>query len=232
MPMHNASGIPGSRSVRSVIYDLDGLLLDTEQIYSDAMREVVRRYGKDFDSRFKLRIIGRPAIESARYTVSALGLPVSAEEYLRERNQLLVQRFAAAGSKPGARELVGHLHRHGVKQAVATSSPRDLLEIKIRNHGDWFRQFEHIVSVEDADVGRGKPAPDVFLAASRKLGTEPSECLVFEDSPVGVSAAIAAGMPVVAVPEAEMDHGDFAAANQVLDSLVRFEPAPWGLPPY
>lgn len=232
MPIHNASGIPGSRAVRSVIYDLDGLLLDTEQIYTDAMREVVRRYGKDFDSTFKRRIIGRPAIESARYTVSALGLPVSAEEYLRERNQLLVQRFPAAGSKPGARELVGHFHRHGVKQAVATSSPRELLEIKVRNHQHWFGQFEHIVSVEDADVERGKPAPDVFLAAARKLGAEPSECLVFEDSPAGVAAAIAAGMPVVAVPEAETDDGDFDAANQVLQSLVQFEPGPWGLPAF
>lgn len=232
MPIHNASETTSSWSVRFVIYDLDGLLLDTEQIYSDAMREVVRRYGKDIDAKLKLRIIGRPAIESARYTVSALGLPVSAEEYLRQRNQLLVKRFPAAGSKPGARELVAHLHGHGVKQAVATSSPRELLEIKVRRHRDWFRQFEHIVSVEDADVERGKPAPDVFLAAARKLGASPSECLVFEDSPAGVTAAISAGMPVVAVPEAEMKDGDFAAANQVLDSLTEFEPEPWGLPAF
>lgn len=232
MPIRNANETTSNRKVRCVIYDLDGLLLDTEHIYTDAMREVVRRYGKDFDAKFKLQIIGRPAIESARYTVSTLGLPVSADEYLRQRNELLVKRFPMAASKPGARELVAHLHGHGVKQAVATSSPRELLEIKIRHHRDWFRQFEHIVSVEDGDVERGKPAPDVFLAAAHKLGADPSECMVFEDSPVGVTAAIAAGMPVVAVPEAEMKHGNFAAANQVLDSLVQFEPGHWGLPAF
>ena len=216
--------------VRYLIYDMDGLLLATEQIYTDAMRAVVNRYGKDFDWSFKAQVIGRPAIDSARHTVAVLDLPISAEEFLQERNHLLKQRFSTAECKPGARELVEHFHRFGVGQAVATSSSRELLALKTARHQDWFCLLDHVVSVDDPEVRKGKPAPDVFLAAAHRLGADPAECLVFEDSPAGVAAAVAAGMSVVAVPEPEMNREHFAAANQTLPSLRDFEPTWWGLP--
>jgi len=216
--------------VRYVIYDMDGLLLDTEQIYTDAMRTVVNRYGKDFDWSFKAQIIGRPAIESARHTVAALNLPITAEEYLQKRDQLLKQRFSAAECKRGARELVEHFHHFGVGQAVATSSDHELLELKTARHQEWFCLFDHVVSIDDPEVRKGKPAPDVFLVAARRLGAVPAECVVFEDSPAGVAAAVAAGMPVVAVPEPEMDREHYADANETLDSLLDFIPRKWGLP--
>lgn len=216
--------------VRYVIYDLDGLLLATEQIYTGAMREVAARYGKEFDWSFKAQIIGRPAIESARLTVDALELPITAEAYLHERNELLTERFAYAECKPGARELVEHFHEVGVGQAIATSSNRELLALKTARHQEWFRLLDHVVSVDDLDGKNGKPAPDVFLAAAHKLGADPAECLAFEDSPAGVAAAVAAGMSVVAVPEPEMDRELYAAADQVLDCLLDFDPGRWGLP--
>lgn len=219
-----------SPNARCVIYDMDGLLLATEQIYTDAMRDVVNRYGKDFDWSFKSQVIGRPAIEAARHTVEVLNLPITADAYLEERNELLRQRFSAAECKPGARELVEHFHRFGVNQAVATSSNRELLALKTKLHQDWFPLIDHVVSVDDPEVKRGKPAPDVFLAAAHRLGADPAECLVFEDSPAGVTAAIAAGMSVVAVPEPEISREHFAAADEILSSLCDFEPTRWGLP--
>ncbi len=230
MPIYNANNRASDSVIRCVIFDMDGLLLDTEQIYTDAMREVVNAYGKDFDMSFKAQIIGLPASESAEYTVAELNLPISAEVYLNKRNKLLKQRFAAARSKPGAKELVAHLHRCKIPMAVATSSPRELLELKTRNHQDWFGAFAHILSVEDKDILNGKPEPDVYLAAAHKLGFEPHQCLAFEDSPAGVRSARAAGMPVIAVPELDPGHPDFLAANQVISSLQDFKPQVWGLP--
>jgi pseudouridine-5'-monophosphatase len=209
---------------------MDGLLLATEQIYTDAMRVVVGRYGKKLDWSLKAQIIGLQAIESARHTVAALHLPITAEAYLQERDRELKPRLAAAQCKPGARELVEHLHRCGVRQAVATSSSRELFALKTTRHQDWFRLFDHVVSVDDPEIEQGKPAPDVFIAAARRLGAEVADCLVFEDSPAGVAAAVAAGMPVVAIPEPEMDRDRFVSASQILESLLAFEPEKWGLP--
>ena len=76
----------------------------------------------------------------------------------------------------------------------------------------------------------GKPAPDIFLLAAKRLGVEPAECLVFEDAPSGTEAAIAAGMSVVVVPHPEMDCNYFKNASQIIPSLNDFEPEPWGLP--
>jgi pseudouridine-5'-monophosphatase len=85
---------------------------------------------------------------------------------------------------------------------------------------------------DDPEVNRGKPAPDIFLAAARRLGVTPQQCLVLEDAPSGVEAARAAGMSVVAVPYPGMDHRAFAGASHVLPSLESFNPALWGLPPF
>jgi pseudouridine-5'-monophosphatase len=119
-----------------------------------------------------------------------------------------------------------------VKQGVATSSPRALYDLKVRRHHDWFALFDCVVSVEDPGVARGKPAPDVFLAAACRLGARPAECLAFEDSPAGVSAAIAAGMTVVAIPGPEVGRDSIDGAAEVLDSLEEFRPERWGLPAF
>ena len=215
--------------IHHVIYDMDGLLLDTEPFYTAVTQQIVSRYGKTFDWSVKANMIGRPAIESARYLVAALALPITPEQYLHEREQMLFQLLPTATAKPGARQLIRQLYQQGIPQAVATSSPRALFDLKTQQHQEWFALFDCVVTGDDPDVKQGKPAPDIFLTAAQRLGADPANCLVFEDAPSGLEAALAAGMAVVAVPEPEMDLAAYTEAHEVLASLEEFNPDQWGL---
>lgn len=231
-PARARRAAPPMVRVRYVIYDLDGLLLDTEPFYTRASQVIARRFGKEFDWDLKARMMGRKASEAARTFVEALELPLTPEAYLEERRALLEAWLPRAAPMPGARRLTRHLHRHGIPQAVATSSERRLFELKTRRHREWFRVFACCITGDEPEVRRAKPAPDIFLAAARRLGAEPARCLVFEDSPAGVQAALAAGMVVVAVPDPRMERAGLRGAHQVLGGLDEFDPAAWGLPPY
>jgi pseudouridine-5'-monophosphatase len=217
------------RRAKHVIYDMDGLLLDTERFYTEVTQKIVGRYGKVFDWSVKSHMVGRPAIESARYLVATLDLPIAPEEYLREREGLLEALMPTAEAMPGARELTAALARLRVRQAVATSSSRRLFELKTTRHREWFAGFDAIVVGDDPRIARGKPEPDIFLVAARELGADPADCVVLEDAPSGVAAARAAGMQVVAVPYPGMEPERLAAADAVLPSLADLRPADLGL---
>jgi len=113
------------------------------------------------------------------------------------------------------------LRARGVPQAVATSSSRFFFDLKTRRHAAWFSEvFDVVVTGDDARLQHSKPAPDIFLLAARDLGAEPASCVVFEDAPVGVEAARAAGMQVIAVPDPAMDRARYADADLVVASLA------------
>jgi pseudouridine-5'-monophosphatase len=206
-----------------VIFDMDGVLLDTEGIYTTATRTIVGRFGKTFDWSIKAEMIGRPAIDSARHLVAALGLPITPEQYLAEREALFETLMPEAAAVPGAIELTAALRARGIPVAVATSSSRRMFALKTRRHGPWFRSFPVVVVGDDPRVLRGKPAPDIFLAAA-DLGAVPDRCVVVEDAPAGVEAARAAGMTVVAVPDPAMDAARLSMADLVISTLSRLEP--------
>jgi len=218
------------RLITHVLYDLDGLLLDTEPFYTEVTQAIVGRYGCTFDWSIKSRMIGKRAAESARILVESLNLPITPEDYLRERAQMLESLFPKAQPLPGAKRLTQHLAGRGVRQAVATSSNQREFELKATNHREWFSVFRCFVLGDDPEVRRGKPAPDIFLAAAARIGATPDECLVFEDAPSGVEAACAAGMSVVAVPDPAMAREEYHCAAEILSTLEVFEPEAWGLP--
>ncbi|PWQ97180.1 HAD-IA family hydrolase [Leucothrix pacifica] len=216
-------------TIKAVLFDMDGLLLETESIYTEVTQMIVGRYGKVFDWSVKSHMIGRDSLDAATYLVKALELPFTPEFYLEERNELLNERFAFAQPKPGAPELIRKLADMNVPIAVATSSKKYQFEIKTSKHQDWFSLFDTIVTSDHEDVKHAKPAPDIFLTAAAQLGVAAEHCLVFEDAPSGVAATNAAGMSVIAVPDPNMSHDQFTDANEVLDSLAEFDFDKWGL---
>ncbi len=220
-----------SADVKGVLFDMDGLLLDTEIIYTQVTQEIVGRFGRTFDWSVKANMIGRPAMEAARYLASTLDLPISAEDYLNERDTQLRNRFPACSSLPGAQKLVRHLHGHRVPIAVASSSSHEMYRLKTRNHQSWFSLFDVVVTADDPAVGSGKPAPDIFLVAASRLNIPAQSALVFEDAPSGLQAGIKAGMQVIVIPDPNMDRARYRQATQILDTLAAFRPEDFGLPP-
>ncbi len=220
-----------NHDITHVLFDMDGVLLATESIYTEVTRKIVARFGKEYGWQLKGNMIGRPAIDSARYLVQALDLPISAEQYLTERDDLLRAGFAVCDAMPGAEKLVRHLHAHHIPIAVATSSSRESFAIKTTRHR-WFDLFNTVVSGDDPAITHGKPAPDIFIIAAERLGAKAENTLIFEDSPSGLEAGIKANMRVIAIPDPNMDASRYPGADLILHSIAEFAPQDYGLPAY
>ena len=211
---------------------MDGLLLDTEGIYTEVTQQIVGEYGKVFDWYVKEKIIGRRSIQAAKIIVESLDLPISPQDYLDSRKDVLLEKFKDTEALPGAKEMTTHFFKLGIPQALATSSSSPMFEAKFEKHKKWFSQFAQIVRGDDPELKEGKPAPDIFLLAAKRLRVDPAECLVFEDAPTGTEAALAAGMSVVVVPDPNMNHCHYKNASQIISSLKDFDPEYWGLPKF
>ena len=120
---------------------MDGLLLDTEIIYTQVTQAIVGEFGKVFDWSVKGNMIGRPELDAATYLVDALDLPIQPQEYLEKRNGLLAQAFPNAKALPGAERLIRHLHQHKIPIAIATSSSESMFKLKRTKHAGLVRSF-------------------------------------------------------------------------------------------
>ncbi|HYQ45702.1 MAG TPA: HAD-IA family hydrolase [Polyangiaceae bacterium] len=200
-----------------VIFDLDGVLLDTEKLYTEATQRVVGQYGKTFEWSLKSLMMGRHELEAAELLVQTLALPITAEEYLRAQVPIAEGLFPGATELPGAEAFVKELAARGHVLAVGTSSTRRLYDLKT-THLPWFDVFSAVISGDHPEVRALKPAPDIFLAAARAIAGDPAHCLVLEDSPAGVLAARAAGMSVIAIPDPALPNERFAAAQLIVRS--------------
>lgn len=213
----------------------DGLLLDTETHYTTAQQKVLEPLGVEFTFELKTMMMGKRAIEAAQALIDATGLHdrITPLEFVERREAVLDALFPTSELMPGADKLVRHLHARGVHMAVATSSHRRHFDAKTQRHGDFFALFSHVVT-GDA-VERGKPHPDIFQKAAGLFSAppvDPGAVLVFEDAPAGVTAAKAAGMRCVLVPDARLPEEQRREACEVLGSLEEFDPSRWGLPGY
>lgn len=222
--------LAGKMAAAAVVYDLDGTLLDTENLAWDAINAVVQQFGVEggitWDTRVKL--LGLPGPTWAEIVLDESGLQgrLSPTELLADWHAHLEQLIAQLSSRlPGVDQLVGVLERAGVRQAIATSSTADAVRAKRANHESVFDAMDAIVSGDEVPAGRGKPQPDIYLMAAERLGVRPEDCFAFEDSLSGVRAARAAGMTVIAVPDSRLDVALFEeAAHQVLPSMAAFDP--------
>jgi pseudouridine 5'-phosphatase len=212
-----------SRLPRAVIFDLDGVLLDTEPLYTQALSSLVAQFGKQYTWELKSRTMGTHPRSSARLVIDTLGLPIDIEEYLRLREERLCLLFAAAPAMPGAAEWVQQVSAQRIPIAIATSSERALCELKWSTHA-WLREIPVVICGDDPGLVNLKPAPDIYLAAAARLGIAAEHCLVFEDSPAGVTAGKAAGMQVIALKAPQLDlalvkHADWVVSGYAEVSL-------------
>jgi pseudouridine-5'-monophosphatase len=235
---------PGSglEPVTHVIFDLDGLLIDTERCYTVATNTVANRYGKSFEWEHKVQVMGLPPKESNRRVIEVLGLPLSLEEFAAQIEKAFAEAILGVQLMPGAERLVKHLHSNGIPMAIATGSSRETFARKIKHLGDFFdigKYFTHVVTSCDPDVKKGKPAPDTFLVCAQRFEAngnpnpvKMSHVLVFEDAPAGVAAALAGGMRVVMVPDPRVDPEEKAKATLAIETLHHLEPHTFGLPAF
>ena len=205
--------------IDSVIFDLDGVLLDSEHVWDQARRELARERGRPWPETATRAMMGMSSLEWSRYMHDVVGVPDPPEEISREvvgrleeiyRRELpLVEGAVKAVQRLAARWPLG----------LASSSNRELIDLVLELSG-LARYFQATVSSEE--VARGKPEPDVYLEAARSLDGSPERCAAVEDSDAGIRSAKAAGMRVLAIPNPQFPPGEdaLALADEVLGSLA------------
>jgi HAD superfamily hydrolase (TIGR01509 family) len=184
----------------AVLFDMDGLLLDTERLAMQSLASAATAMGIDAPEPFRHAMIGVPADRCRVLVQERFGPAFPADAYLAEATRRMEGMIdaGALALKPGVLELLSDLDELGMRRAVATSSGRAKAERHLRQVGVLHR-FDNVVTRDD--VARGKPHPDLFLRAAAEVGANPTECLVLEDSYNGVRAAHLAGATVVMVPD-------------------------------
>ncbi|XP_042403400.1 bifunctional riboflavin kinase/FMN phosphatase-like isoform X1 [Zingiber officinale] len=218
------------RATSHVILDLDGTLLNTDAITNEVLKVFIMRYGKKWDSRKAHRIVGRTPAEAAAIIVEDYELSCTLEEFISQITPMFFDQWCNIKPLPGSNRLIKHLTSHGIPMALASNSPKSNIEEKISFHEGWKEAFSVIVGGDE--VNMGKPSPEIFVEAAKRLNVDPSTCLVVEDSLPGVTAGKEAGMLVVAVPSIPKQGGLYNSADEVINSLLDLRLEKWGLPPF
>jgi HAD superfamily hydrolase (TIGR01509 family) len=207
----------------AVVFDMDGVLIDSEQAWSDAREELARETGGSWAPGTQERMMGMSSPEWSRFMRDELGVPLEPSEISQAVVDRLERRYREhLPLLPQARGAVERLAERW-PLAIASSSNRPLIDL-VLSLARLDGAFRATVSSEE--VRRGKPAPDVYLEAARRLGVQPEECVAVEDSTNGITSAAAAGMRVIAVPRPDYPAAPeaLARASVVLGSLAQLTP--------
>jgi HAD superfamily hydrolase (TIGR01509 family) len=204
-------------SLQAVIFDMDGVLVDSEPFGFEALRRVMARHGLPYGEAENAEFLGRTTLESCRILKARHRLPES-EETLAEwyLEGMLEQISRGPIPMPGVPRVLEKVRASGYRMALASSAELRVIDANLTALA-LRPLFEAVIS--GTQVARGKPAPDVFLAAAERLGVAPGGCLVVEDSRNGLLAAKAAGMRCAVVPCAHTRHQDFGEADHRLGAL-------------
>lgn len=218
-----------TRRPGAVVCDMDGLLIDSERLERRVWRLAATEHGIEMSDERFASFVGHPSDEGERMlrryygeSFDVTGFRASCHRGVRE-----IMEAEGVGLRPGAREWLAFVAELGIPLAVATSSGPRLMKERL---GELQSLFGAVVT--RADVVRGKPFPDLYLEAARRLGVPPGECLALEDSPTGTRAALAAGMPVVVIPDLvalpDELRDEVAAVFESLDELRSAVSGGWG----
>ena len=193
--------------IQAIVFDLDGVLIDSEQVWDGVRERLANERGGRYDERSQRAMMGMSSPEWSRYMHDVVGLRESPEQINREVVARMLELYAEGPPwLPGALDAVRRLAA-AFPLGLASSSNRELIDVVLAAGGVAAR-FRATVSSEE--VARGKPAPDVYLEASRRLGIEPHACAAIEDSHNGIRSAKAAGMTCLAVPNLHFPPGEEA----------------------
>ena len=178
----------------AAVFDMDGLLIDSERAIRDAWQSAAQERGITISTSQYTSVVGRASAEADAQLASFLG----GEKALEEIRQVVISKLRVFPAKPGATELLTGLRKREIPCAIASSS--STTEIKQRLEAVGLAEYFHSFAGGD-EVPKGKPDPSVYLLAALRLGISPEKCLAFEDSQNGIKSAVSAGMQVVAVPD-------------------------------
>lgn len=203
--------------IKAVVFDLDGLMFNTEEVFNRSGREQLRRRGKELTDELVSRMMGRRAHEAFAVMVEVHGFTDTIEELQRESREIFYEMLPEyLAPMPGLFDLLDVLESRPLPKGVATSSARAYLE-DILGRFELLSRFPMTLTAED--VTDGKPHPEIYLKAAERIGVDPREMLVLEDSEAGTKAGAAAGAVVVSVPHEYSRRHDFSAATYVATGL-------------
>jgi HAD superfamily hydrolase (TIGR01509 family) len=209
--------------IEAVVFDLDGILVQSEELWDEARRELAQEHGIEWPDGATDAMMGMSSKEWSRYVHDEVGVPDSPEEINRRVLEKLEQRYRTDlpwidGAQDAVRRMAASF-----PLGLATSSNREIIDIvvEVGGFGDLFQ-----VTMSSEEVERGKPAPDVYLEATRRMGIDPARTAAIEDSTNGLLAASAAGMRVIAIPNDAHPPAEkgLAVADVVLDSIDELTP--------
>jgi HAD superfamily hydrolase (TIGR01509 family) len=205
-------------NLRAIVFDLDGIIANTEDLYEQAGETVLARRGKSYDAPLKEHMMGRPVVDALKIMIECHSLPDPLDDLMEECRDVLDGLMATdLAPMPGLIPLLDDLQVLQLPVAVATSALREYAD-NVLTRLNIKQRFQFILTAED--ISHGKPAPDVYLLAAKKLSLEPPRMMVLEDSANGCRAGVAAGAYVVAVPNRHTSSHNFAGARFVAETLA------------
>lgn len=211
--------------IKGIIFDMDGVLIDSEPLHLLAYQELFGGYGIAHTEDDNKEFIGRKDLEMAQTLIERHKLPLAPLQLVKSKEQILA-RLIKNGlvTRPGVMRILQKAQESRLPVGVASSATLPTIELVIETL-DIGRYFQTLTSGDE--VANGKPAPDVFLLAAQRMAVEPGNCLVIEDSYNGICAAKAAGMNCVAVPCQATRHQDHTKADKILDNLESLNLDEW-----
>lgn len=217
--------ITETSQVKAIIFDMDGVLLDSEPLHLKAYQLFLQNFGITFTEEDNRPFLGRKDLELATHLISQHGIEMNPLELVDEKEKLMATLISAGISPmPGVVKVLQDAESLKISCGIASSATLPTIK-SIVDALHISRYFQALTSGDE--VENGKPAPDVYLLAAARLGVKPNQCLVIEDSQNGVSAAKAANMHCVAIPCATTQHQDHSRADKILDTLESLNLSAW-----